>query len=204
MSTETFPSYNTAAPYGGAPQPPPAQEPAPPADADLGAIIGSPPILTLSSGTRVQMRRLKGLALFKFLAIITAGLGPDVVDDLSLRDDLDEGEFVKRLLLMVGLAVPKAGAETMAFLRAMVEPVGMIHGVKLAKQDRQRQEAASKALDAELGDAELEDMLDIAVAIVQTEGPHLQALGKKVRTAVTLFRSTGQNRPSPTSPASTS
>src|SRR4051812_18164746 len=97
-------------------------------DAELAAMLPDPTTLTLESGTGVQLNRLRSMETFAFLKIITKGLGEQAGMLSQLSSDDEEGEFVKKLLMMVFAALPNAFPEAAAFIRMMVRPVALSGG----------------------------------------------------------------------------
>lgn len=164
---------------------------------ELDALDPVPEQVKLQSGTVVALESLRARQFFKLLRIITHGALP-VLQDLSifrLDPDEDPAEFTTRLLSLMALSIPDAEDETILFLRTMCKPVGLIEGRKLNKQDTERNSALWAALDTELDNPELDDLLTIIDAIVRREAADLQALGKRLSGMLKLADKTGQLDP---------
>jgi hypothetical protein len=176
---------------------------------ELDKLDPIPETVTLRSGLKVQLESLKARQFFKLLRIITHGAMPGIqgagVLDLENLDDTDE--FMGRLLSVVVLSIPDAEDETIEFLRSMVYPVGLIQRRGLNKQDVERNALLWDAIDAELENPELDDVVTIIEAIVKREAEDIQALGKRLASMFKLAERTGQlssTSPSPTESTPTS
>lgn len=178
---------------------------------ELDKLDPIPETVTLRSGLKVQLESLKARQFFKLLRIITHGALPGIqgagIFDLDNLDLDDTEEFMGRLLSVVVLSIPDAEDETIEFLRSMVYPVGLIERRGLNKQDVERNQLLWDAVDAELENPELDDMVTIIEAIVKRESEDIQALGKRLASMFKLAERTGQissNSPSPQVSTSTS
>ncbi len=166
-----------------------------------------PETVTLRSGLEVQLESLKARQFFKLLRIITHGALPGMREaGLFDMDDLDTEEFLGRLLSVTLLSIPDAEDETIAFIRSMVYPTGLIDRRGLNKQDIQHNEVLWAGLDAEMENPDLDDVVTIIEAIVKRESDDIQALGKRLASMMKLAEKTGQidASPSPSPKASTS
>jgi hypothetical protein len=106
-----------------------------------------------------------------------------------------------RLLSMTLLSIPDAEDETIEFIRSMVYPVGLIERKGLNKQDAERNTLLWDALDEEMQNPDLDDLITIIEAVVKRESQDIQALGKRLASMFTLAEKTGQidtKSPSPT------
>jgi hypothetical protein len=99
---------------------------------------------------------------------------------------------------MTLLSIPDAEDETVEFIRAMVYPDGLIERKGLNKQDVERNKELWAALDEELENPDLDDLVTIIEAVVRREADDIQALGKRLAAMVSLAAKTGQLSPSPT------
>lgn len=149
----------------------------PPTETDSDILLAEPSELTLASGLPVKVLRLKTRALLALLRILLRGAS-DVL--FSGRLDPNDEEFQQQLMFAVLFSIPEGPDETLAFLRAMVEPAQLRTTGRITKGDEAWNEEQWEKLDAELADPELEDLIDVVVVIVQNEAPHIQALGKKL------------------------
>lgn len=144
-------------------------------DADLIAAEPSP--LVLASGLPVQVERLKTRQTMRLLKILTRGAG-FALSDLSKGNPEEDG-FLEAFLLTVVLAIPEAEDETVAFVRSMVSPVGLIDDPRSKPEFEVNAELIAR-IDAEFENPELEDLVAVLERVVRVEGPHLQALGKRL------------------------
>lgn len=161
---------------------------------ELETLDPTPEQIKLSSGAVVLIEDLKSRQFFKFLRIITHGAMP-ILADLKLFQmdaDMDPGEFGTRLLSALLLSVPDAEDEAIDFVQAMVKPVGLIEGRKLNKQDTERNNALWTAVELELENPELDDLVSIIEAVVTREAADIQALGKRLLGMFRLAQRTGQ------------
>jgi hypothetical protein len=160
-----------------------------------------PETVTLQSGLQVQLESLKARQFFKLLRIVTHGALPGLHQSgLFEMKDLDTDEFLGRLLSITLLSIPDAEEETIAFIKSMVYPTGLIDRKGLNRQDGERNTLLWEAVDAELENPELDDMVTIIEAVVKREAADIQALGKRLASLLTLAQKTGQLKsPSPDS-----
>lgn len=174
--------------------------------AELNALDGVPEQVKLTSGTFVEVVDLKSRQFFKFLRIVTHGALP-LVNDMSLfrmNGDIDAEEFSARLLSIMLLSIPDAEKETIEFLQSMVKPVGLIEGRNLNKQDTERNNALWAAVDRDMENPELDDLISLVECIVKREAADIQALGKRLQGMFNLAQKTGQVPQSLSSPAQNS
>jgi hypothetical protein len=152
----------------------------------------------LSTGFALGVRRMRTRQFFRLLRILTHGAGP-ALTQAQLNFGGDPAEFGQKLLMLVVMSIPDAEQETIAFLASMCEPAGL--SGKQASQLTRQEADADKALwdryGEELHNPELDDTLDLIEVIVRQEAPELQALGKKLRKTLEMFRKTGQDKEAP-------
>ncbi len=146
-------------------------------ETDTDILLHEPTELTLASGLPVKVLRLKTRALLALLRILLRGTGDAL---FSGKLDPNDDGFQQQLMFAVMFSIPEGPDETLAFLRAMIEPAQLRTTGRITKGDEAWNEEQWDKLDADLLDPELEDLIDIVVAIVQNEAPHIQALGKKL------------------------
>lgn len=147
------------------------------ASKDVEVLEPTPEGIKLSTGDFVNIKPLKTRGLFKLLKIVTSGLG-DLIAAVSLSDD--EEEFAGQMIGMIIAAVPEAEDESMEFIRAMVEPTGLIPKPK-TNADKARNEALELSLDEALEDPEPIDTFAIITALVEAEAENMMSLGKQVQ-----------------------
>ena len=126
--------------------------------------------------------------------MLTRGVGPAVVQS-GLDFSKDPEAFGQSLLAMTLMAIPEAEQQFIEFLTSMCTPVGLheAHGrARLSKQQAEDNQTAINEMVEELNNPELDDLLDLAEAIIRREAPEIQALGKRVASLLELARKTGQ------------
>lgn len=146
-------------------------------ETDTDILLANPTEISLASGFPVKVLRLKTRALLALLRILLRGTGDAL---FSGKLDPNDDGFQQQLMFAVMFSIPEGPDETLAFLRAMVEPAQLRTEGRITKGDEAWNEEQWDKLDAELEDPELDDLIDIVVVIVQNEAPHIQALGKKL------------------------
>lgn len=160
-----------------------------------------PDFVILKSGLRVQLESLKARQFFKLLRIVTHGALPAVRDGGLLdMEGLDAEEFLGRLMSVLLLSIPDAEDETIEFVRSMCFPAGLAEGVGrrgLNKQDVEHNTMLWEALDLELENPELDDLVTIIEAVIKREAEDIQALGKRLASMFKLAEKTGQIPASP-------
>jgi hypothetical protein len=134
--------------------------------------------LTLSSGVRVNVERLKTRQTMSLLKIITRGAGAAMAD-LSFDESTTTADFTGKLLGAIVMSIPEAEDETMEFLGKMTSPVGLIEGARSAPE-KEINSGLYEALAKEMYNPELEDLVAIVEVIVTNEAPHMLALGKRL------------------------
>lgn len=147
---------------------------------DIDAIASDPKPLALESGLPIKVLRIRTRATMSLLKILTRGAG-DAISDLSFTEDSTQAEFTGQLLGAVLLAIPGAEDETVEFIQRMVEPGDLVTSVRLTPGDIEWNQERWDLLQAELQDPSLEDLVTIVSEIVKVEGPHVVALGKRLR-----------------------
>lgn len=173
---------------------------------ELDALDPVPETVKLSTGAVVVVESLRTRQFFKFLRIITRGALP-AMQDLSvfkMDNDEDSRAFAGRLVSLLLLSVPEAEDEAIEFIQSMCKPYGLIErrGVRLNKQDTERNTELWAKVITDLDNPELDDLITIIETIVKREAADIQALGKRLRAMFALAEKTGQlSKPQPTSPA---
>lgn len=145
---------------------------------ELEALVAEGDEITLSTGTRITVERLKTRQLFKFVKILTSGAG-QILANLDFGDIEDGAAFAGQLLAVTLVAIPDAEDESIDFIQSMVRPVGVIEKPRTAKE-RESNEALYDAIAEELDNPELDDLITIFTRVVTAEAPHIQALGKRL------------------------
>jgi hypothetical protein len=163
---------------------------------EIDALDPAPETVTLSTGAVVVIEDLRARQFFKLLRIITRGAVP-ALQDMSLfklDGELDAKEFAGRMLSLMVLSIPEAEDDAIAFVQSMCKPYGLIErrGVKLNKQDTERNTELWTRLITDLDNPELDDLVTIIEAIVKREAADIQALGKRLAAMFRLAEKTGQ------------
>ena len=164
------------------------------AESEIDRLDPEPAIVKLSTGYEVGIQRLKTRQFFRLLKVLTRGVGPAVVQS-GLDFSKDPEAFGQSLLAMTLMAIPEAEQQFIEFLTSMCTPSGLheAHGrTRLSKQQLEDNQTAINDMVDELNNPELDDLLDLAEAIVKQEAPEIQALGKRVASLLELARKTGQ------------
>lgn len=145
-------------------------------ETDTDILLAEPTNLKLVSGLEVKVLRLRTKALLSLFRILMRGAS-DILFSGKL-DPNDDG-FQQQLMFAVLFSIPEDPEGTLEFLRVMVEPA-QLRTTRTSKGDDLWNQEQWETLDKELEDPDLEDLIDIVAAIVQSEAPHIQALGKKL------------------------
>lgn len=170
---------------------------------ELDALDPQLDTVTLESGLKLRVERLKTRQFFKFLRILTKGALPTVsgTNLLNLDPEADPSEFATRLISLVLLAIPEAEDEAVDFIKSMVVPVGLVDRPK-NKLDAERNAERWLMIDDELENPELDDVVTIFERVILNEAGNMQALGKRLAGLFKLAQKTGQLKSqSPTSKA---
>lgn len=151
----------------------------------------------LHSGIFVRFESLRGRQFMKLLRIVTHGALPGMSQAGLLNlQNLSNDEFLGQFLTITLLSIPDAEDETIAFLQSMVYPDGLIERKGLNKQDVERNKELWAALDEEMENPELEDIVTIIEGVVRREADDIFALGKRLAAMFNLAAKTGQLSPS--------
>lgn len=145
---------------------------------DVDSIAAEPVPITLSSGERVHIERLKTRQLFKLLKVLTRGAG-EALSSLDISTDMDAEEFTGQLLAAVVISIPEAEDEAIEFIQSMVSPVGLIIPPR-SKDDKKKNDDLYDAIASSLYNPELEDTINIIEQVVVNEASEIQALGKRL------------------------
>jgi hypothetical protein len=172
---------------------------------ELDALDPVPEEVKLSTGTVVQLESLRSRQFFKLLRIITHGALPNLgTQILRPDDDMTATQYAGRVISILALSIPDAEDETIAFIRSMCKPAGLIEARgRLNDRAAAHNDQLWAQLDADLENPELDDLISIIEAIVKREAEDIQALGKRLAGMFRLAEKTGQV-PTPTSQTETS
>lgn len=149
------------------------------ANKDIDILESAPEPLVLSTGTPVLVERLKTRQLMRLMKILTRGAGA-ALTDLNFSDSTSQEDFVAQLVMTVVFSIPEAEDETIDFVRSMVSPAGLIEGRNLSKAENEINAGKFDALDTELVNPELEDLVSIIEKVAANEREHLTSLGNRL------------------------
>ena len=163
------------------------------ADSEIDRLDPELVIVKLSTGYEVGLQRLKTRQFFRLLKVLTRGVGPAMLQ-AGLDFNADPEGFGQKLLALTVMALPEAEQQFIEFLQSMCVPPGLHEpeGRRPTKKEIEENQAAVTEMVEELNNPELDDLLDLAEAIVKREAPEIQALGKRVASLLELARKTGQ------------
>lgn len=147
---------------------------------DIEALDPELKTLTLSTGLKVEIQRLKLRQLLRALKILSAGASPALAQ--LANEDSNTEDFAQTLLVAMAVAIPEAENETVDFLVSMLLPVGFHKGRVVSRAKQEENDKLLQELDDSFYNPDLEDLLDVVEAIVETEAPHLKALGNRLAT----------------------
>lgn len=155
---------------------------------ELDVLVPPPETATLSTGLVVRYEPLLTKQFFLLLRIITNGAGPALLDPTFLRAKDKEGAeaWGQKLMALIIVAVPDAAEETLAFVRAMVKPDGLVEPqsrrdkLKLSEEDKAHNRALWEQLIDDLDNPPLEDTFEVIEGVVRREAKNLSALGKRI------------------------
>lgn len=151
--------------------------------------------ITLASGTELILQDLKARQFFKLLRIVTHGAAP-ILPSLRMNADASVEEWTQQFLAVVMMAIPESEQETIEFIASMIKPAGLIEAPpsrrKLSDEEKKINDALWDAVERDLANPELEDLVTIIEAIVRNEGDDLRALGKRLMGMFQLASKTGQ------------
>lgn len=164
---------------------------------DLETIAADPQTITLTSGLRVNVLRLKTRQLMRLMKILTRG-GAPALAEIQLSADMDPEAFAAQMLALMAFSIPEAEEETIEFVLSMIEPAELIPGA-MSKPEREVNEGLYLRVNAEMVNPELDDLISVIEVVVKTEAPHLVALGKRLRALVAVATPTKKPEASPTS-----
>lgn len=143
------------------------------------ALVAEAAPIILSSGTVVEVERLRTRGLMALLKILTRGAA-DFLPELKFDSGTSQEAFTGQLIGTALLAIPEAVEETIGFINQMVS-LPKQHG-KLSGPAALAAAEAEVNFRAEMADPELDDLVTIMSEIIRVEAPHVMALGKRLGT----------------------
>lgn len=151
--------------------------------------------ITLVSGTELVLQDLRARQFFKLLRIITHGAAP-LLPSLNLSGDTTPEEWTQQFLAIIMMAIPESEQETIEFIASMIKPAGLVElgplKRKLSEEEKKINDNLWDAVERDLSNPELEDLVTIIEAIVKNEAEDLKALGKRLQGMFKLAAKTGQ------------
>lgn len=140
-------------------------------------LLSEPTVITLSTGTKVRVERLKMRQTLRAIRVLTTGAA-DVLSTFEFDAEDQEG-LAANLLAALAFAIPEAEDEAIDFLQSMVSPFDLIEEPK-TKAEKSFNVDLYKKLEKELYNPELDDAISIIEVVVKNEGPHIAELGKRI------------------------
>lgn len=151
--------------------------------------------ITLTSGTELVLQDLRARQFFKLLRIVTHGAAP-LLPSLNLSSETTAEEWTQQFLAIIMMAIPESEQETIEFIASMIKPAGLIEtgpGKRiLSKEEKDINDSLWDAVERDLSNPELDDLVTIIEAIIKNEGDDLRALGKRLQGMFKLATKTGQ------------
>lgn len=169
---------------------------------DIDTLASESSNITLASGLEVEVQALRMRQTMGLLKIVTRGAGP-ILSELQFSDDMDAGAFAGTLIGAVILAVPEAEDETVDFIKSMVKPAGLISDPR-SKPEREVNSDLLTRLSVELENPDLDDFVSIIEVVINSEAPHLVALGKRLTGLIAAQRKLTDRTPKDDSKPSSS
>jgi hypothetical protein len=175
-----------------------------PADSlsELEALDPVQPVITLTTGWKVEVQRLRTRQFFRLLKVLTQGAHPEMLRGLNFEGQ-EGAEFTSQLLMLLLFSIPEAEQAAIEFVQSMVapDPAVLVKRPKLSEAEAEANALAWGRHAQEVFNPELDDTVSIIEKIIELEAPHIQALGKRVGQMLAMARKTGQlARTSPEEP----
>lgn len=149
---------------------------------EIESISSEPVVLTLSSGLRVRVERLRTRQLMKLLKVVSTGAGP-LLGSVDFQQDTES--VLAELLGITILAVPEAEDEVINFVRSLLSPASLIQDPK-TPQEQEANGNEMRLFQEETANPDLDDLVTIIETVYRVEGPHLASLGKRLSTLLNL------------------
>jgi hypothetical protein len=164
---------------------------------ELDALSPVSPVVTLSTGTEVELLDLKARQFFKLLKIVTHGPASALIGAGSELLSGSQEQIIGKLMGYLVVSIPDTYEEVVDFVGSMIKPAGLREANKVNdKVAKAHNDALWQTLSQDMGNPEVEDLIDLIEAIVKNEAADLAALGKKVMSLVKVAQKTGQLKPS--------
>lgn len=175
----------------------------PDTDSELDRLDPQPAVCKMSTGLQVEVVRLRTRQFFRLLRVLTHGAGPAMMQaGLDFRESAED--FTQKFLMLVVMSIPDAETEAIGFLQSMLKPAGLVDKPESQQTKAEKAENTElwKQFNTDLFNPDLDDTLELIETIVRQEAPELQALGKKLQRALSMFKATGQDKDTPEAEAS--
>ncbi len=149
------------------------------------------PTITLVSGQEIRVLPLRTRQLFAFMRILTRDGLPKLLN-LDLDTEASGEKFMFQLLGLVVTSVFEAEDETIDFIKAVVEPVGLKKNPKDKAAQKHNENLFLEMFD-ELENPDPQDLLSILEKLVEEEAGDIQALGKRFVSVVKMAAKMAQS-----------
>lgn len=152
--------------------------------------------ITLKSGMKGEVTRIRTRQLFRLLKVLTHGAGQMFLQ-MALDFNAAPDEFGQKLLMTVLISIPDAEQEAIDFVQSIVRPVGIHEGPPTALSKKQLEQNAElwAQQGRELFNPELDDLVTIFEVVIRQEAGELQALGKRLAGLLPMAQKLGQTQP---------
>lgn len=153
---------------------------------EMDVLDSAPAEVTLSSGRKVRVERLRTRQTMRLMKILTRGAG-DALGTIDFSAGAEEAG--PALLAAVIFSIPEAEDETIDFVRSMISPADLITDPR-SKPEREVNESLQASLDDEFDNPDLDDLVTVLEKVIAVEAPHLVALGKRLAALLKVARQT--------------
>src|SRR6187431_1856449 len=92
---------------------------------ETDVILGESTVLTLESGTQINIERIRLRQTMRFLKILTVGAGAALAE-VRVNQDTPPAEMAQEILALLLISIPDAEEESIDFIKSMVKPLGLI------------------------------------------------------------------------------
>lgn len=152
------------------------------------SIVSEGTEVTLSTGLKINIERLRTRQLFRLLKILSKGAG-EAIALIDFSGEQSQEDITATLLAAVLFSVPESEQEVHEFLVSMSSPVGYVE-VPKNKIEQHRNDEIDELFIKTFENLEIEDFIDLLSKIVELEAPHVISLGKQL---ATLLKAQGLN-----------
>lgn len=150
---------------------------------ELERLDPTPTEIVLSTGHKVEVVPIRFRQFLAFLKIITTG-GIHALGSIELNSDMSDEEFAAKMVALLVFSIPEADDEAVGFMRSIIRPV--------PTGDRGKDAELEQELDAVMYNPDLDDVVSIVEVMARNEASDIKALGKRLRSLMSLATKTGQ------------